>query len=504
MEKLRVSATPWRDSLAAKIVFRISLLLILATSACAPSISAAERSAQAESFPAAVSVDATPFSPRPNYKPGELVDYTAQTGDTLPALASRFNTTVKEILAANSFIPVDATTMPPGMPMKIPIYYLPLWADPYQIIPDHAFVNGPTLIGFDTAAFVNSQDGWLKNYRDYAGSAWRSGAGIVDYVASNFSVSPRLLLAILEYQSGALSRPDSPSNPFVLGYTEKYHGNVYLQLVWAANTLNNGYYDWRMGTLTSFDLLDGSLYRPDPWENAASVALQYYFSQTMQGDQFAAAVGPNGLARVYQSLFGDPWQDPFVLIPGSLHQPEIPLPFQVGQVWSYTGGLHTGWGTGDPFSAVDFAPPSDKSGCFAVDPKNYVIAVADGMVVRSELGTVVLDLDGDGNERTGWVIFYLHIATIGRAPLGLNVKRGDFIGYPSCEGGHVTGTHVHIARKYNGEWILADGPLAFNFEGWTVHNGEAAYQGTLTKGSLVVTACECSDLYSQIVREYLP
>ncbi len=37
------------------------------------------------------------------------------------------------------------------------------------------------------------------------------------------------------------------------------------------------------------------------------------------------------------------------------------------------------------------------------------------------------------------------------------------------QGGEVTGTHVHIARKYNGEWILADGPLAFNLEGWITH-----------------------------------
>ena len=64
---------------------------------------------------------ATPFPTRPAYRPAELVDYVAQIGDTLPALAIRFNTTVEEILAANEFIPPDATTMPPGMPMKIPI-----------------------------------------------------------------------------------------------------------------------------------------------------------------------------------------------------------------------------------------------------------------------------------------------------------------------------------------------------------------------------------------------
>jgi hypothetical protein len=81
------------------------------------------------------------------------------------------------------------------------------------------------------------------------------------------------------------------------------------------------------------------------------------------------------------------------------------------------------------------------------------------------------------------------------------LKAGDKIGYPSCEGGRVTGPHIHIARKYNGEWIPADGPLAFNMEGWLAHNGSQAYLGTLTNGGLTVIACVCSDKYSQIRRK---
>jgi hypothetical protein len=91
------------------------------------------------------------------------------------------------------------------------------------------------------------------------------------------------------------------------------------------------------------------------------------------------------------------------------------------------------------------------------------------------------------------------LATEAKAPLGREIKAGEPVGYPSCEGGHVTGTHVHIARKYNGEWVLADGPLAFNLEGWIAHNGTREYKGTLTRGGAVITACECSDYQSQIM-----
>jgi len=163
----------------------------------------------------------------------------------------------------------------------------------------------------------------------------------------------------------------------------------------------------------------------------------------------------------------------------------------VDTTWALTGGPHTGWGTGAPFAAIDFAPPSVKGGC--VPSQEWVTAVAPGLVIRSEPGIVVLDLDKDGDERTGWVVFYLHLATDGRAVVGMEVEAGQPLGHPSCEGGTSTGTHVHIARLYNGEWILAEGPLAFNLEGWVAHNGAAPYLGTLTRFGRTVTACVCSN-----------
>ncbi|MDP1544564.1 MAG: LysM peptidoglycan-binding domain-containing protein [Anaerolineales bacterium] len=440
----------------------------------------------------------TPVPVRPTYKPGELVDYTAQTGDTLPALAARFNTTVDEILLANTFIPRDATTMPPGMGMKIPIYYRALWGSPFQIIPDHAFVNGPADNGFNTAAFVASQAGWLKNYRAYVSGSWRSGAELVDYVAVNYSVSPRLLLAILEYQGGALTQAEPPTNRNLLGLIRPFWDSHYLQIVLAANTLNNGYYAWRIGTLIEFEDANKILIRPDPWQNAGSAALQYYYSRMFTGDEFTRATGSEGLSKTYADLFGDPWLENFELIPGSLQQPDLNLPFPNNQTWSYTGGPHTSWGTGEPFAAVDFAPPQEQSGCYPAKPENFATSVADGLVVRSTVDGVALDLDRDGNERTGWVIYYLHLATDQRAPLGADLKAGDKIGYPSCEGGRSTGTHVHVARKYNGEWIVADSVIPFTMNGWVTRSGSRAYLGTLAKGGAIVIACECGDAYTSV------
>ncbi|MBC7809794.1 MAG: hypothetical protein H7175_01535, partial [Burkholderiales bacterium] len=142
----------------------------------------------------------------------------------------------------------------------------------------------------------------------------------------------------------------------------------------------------------------------------------------------------------------------------------------------------------------DFAPPDERedgsSTCYI--SAYFVAASAPGVVARSGEGAVVLDLDSDGDETTGWTILYLHLATVDRAPVGTVIELGDYLGRPSCEGGFSNGTHLHIARRYNGEWIPADcheclpgqERAPFVLDGWTVigyQNQE--YQGVLSNGS---------------------
>jgi hypothetical protein len=77
--------------------------------------------------------------------------------------------------------------------------------------------------------------------------------------------------------------------------------------------------------------------------------------------------------------------------------------------------------------------------------------------------------------------------------LGQWVEQNGLIGHASCEGGISTGTHVHIARKYNGEWMLADGPVPFVMDGWTVFAGDKPYLGKMVNGENTVIA----DVYGQ-------
>ena len=104
-----------------------------------------------------------------------------------------------------------------------------------------------------------------------------------------------------------------PSKRYILDFEQTIYAGAtnlnYLQLIWAANTLNNGYYGWRSGKLTEFEAPDGTIIRPDPWLNAGTVALQYFFSRTESGEQYDTSVGPSGFIETYVRLFGDPFAE---------------------------------------------------------------------------------------------------------------------------------------------------------------------------------------------------
>jgi len=124
----------------------------------------------------------------------------------------------------------------------------------------------------------------------------------------------------------------------------------------------------------------------------------------------------------------------------------------------------------------------------ALKAKELIVLRPHGQILRTGEGAVIQDLDGDGFEGTGWVIFYMHIERRERVEPGTTVKTGDRIGHPSCEGGVSDGTHVHLARKYNGEWIPADQDVPFVLDGWISRGQGNYYDGVLERNGQIIEA----------------
>jgi LasA protease len=85
-------------------------------------------------------------------------------------------------------------------------------------------------------------------------------------------------------------------------------------------------------------------------------------------------------------------------------------------------------------------------------------------------------------------VLYMHIETRDRVQPGTRLQAGEHIGHPSCEGGVSTGTHVHLARRYNGEWIPADQFIPFNLDGWISSGTGTEYDGYLTRNGVSIEA----------------
>lgn len=450
-----------------------------------------------EAFVTQVSPAATTTSTPTNVPGGPLVLYYTQNGDWLPAVAKRFGVEVSEItspkvLPENGLLDVGTLLMIPDRRDESMQYTSPL-----QLIPDGEIVYSATALDFDIAAYVKDAGGYLSTYREYLKQGWVSGAGVIERSAFENSINPRMLLAILDYEARLVR--GTPENKFrmeyPLGYENYRNKGVFLQLAWGVNQISAGYYGWRTGDLTEINFSDGTTLKLDPTLNAGTVGLMYYFSRQHSLNEWLRIMDQtSGFASYYGNMFGDPWSradQVGLLFPPSLNQPEMVLPFEQQTPWVYTGGPHSAWEHDGPQAALDFAPANDKTGC-AVNMR-WVLAAAPGMVVRSGNGVVVVDLDGDGSELTGWNLLYLHVSNTGRVAKGQWVEMNDHIGHASCEGGVSTGTHLHFARKFNGEWVAADGPIPFVLSGWTAFAGAKPYEGTLVKGDKTIIA----DVYGQ-------
>ena len=428
-----------------------------------------------------------------------ITSHTVAAGDTLTRIAERFGVSIASLLAANNLANPDYLEV--GQVIQLPQPPVD-YTSAFRILPDSRLVRSIGASSFDSARFIESQRGVLPRMTVAVQKRGSDGADqshdypasqIIERVSLEYSLDTRILLAFLEYSARLLSDRSVDRERQLYPLLEKAEppgldrAGLYKQLSWLADTLNRGFYDWKYRGVGILEFPDGSRLYYEPALNAASIAIQYALANMRSVADWKRDIEEAGLYRTYRDLFGDPFTGAQPTVPTHLRQPDLTLPFPKGDVWRFTGGFHGGWGNGSAWAAVDFSPPDEEGqGAYCYVSSFPITAVARGTIARLDEGLVVQDLDQDGDEGSGWTILYLHLDRHDSLQEGQTVEAGNILGYASCSGGFSTATHLHIARRYNGEWIPADCircPPAmtippFVMSGWKVVGlGSQLYQG---------------------------
>lgn len=431
------------------------------------------------------------------------LSYTIVPGDTLFLIATRFGLPLEELLVLNALTDEDIITA--GDTLAIPVEISGRGPD-WKIIPDSELVYGPTVDDFVTGDFLRRfyPQSTLLRYQEQVEGRPLNGAGVVDLVAIRFSINPRLLLAMVEYRTSWVSRDDPlfSGKFYPMGFEKPGQEGLYNQLSIAANLLNFGYYGRSEGGLRTIEFEDQTRLVIHPEINDGTSGVQFWLAGHTNAipRRWENEAGPDGFYVTYEDMFGNPfglaYEEPLIEV--GLEQPPLTLPWERDVPWYFTGGPHGGWAGGSSWAALDFGPDKEKRGCYVSEA--WIVAAAAGTIVYSDFGGVLLDLDGDGDPGTGWVLVHWHVDNSGRIENGAEVEAGDRIGHPSCEGGFSNGTHMHFARRFNGYWIAADGAIPFELDGWVSTGTGNEYDGYLIKGDLVKEACVCAEELNELIR----
>jgi murein DD-endopeptidase MepM/ murein hydrolase activator NlpD len=423
-----------------------------------------------------------------------------EEGESLSYISWLYDTPIEELVRMNRLAGPEAI-INTGQSLRIPLR-LDKVSPQIVLLPDSEVVYGPAYVDFKIKDFIESKGGYLLGYTEYVDGQQLTGPEIVERVAQQFSVGPRLLLALLEHYGGWVTNPYPTAEAInrMLGPRNPRGSSLYLALGWTANRINAGYYGYKRDGFWVFSLADRSRAVSPQGLNAGTVGVQNILALHSDWDTWQQELSQDGLLADYRALFGDPMAyavEP--LVPKALVQPPLSLPWAKGQGFYVTSGPHPAYADGSAWAAIDFGPPDILGNCFYSNEPNT--AAATGVVVVARHGAIELDLDGDSHIQTGWVLQYLHLVLDADTPVqaGQQVAEGDVMGYASCEGGQANSSHLHFSRRYNGEWIAASGPVPMNLSGWVVQPVLAAYEGTLKKGDQIREACECWEAEKNLI-----
>lgn len=357
---------------------------------------------------------------------------------------------------------------------------------PASMIDDGRFLYEPRWGSQEVRQWLQSRPGVLANWRSWVGDREMPLADVIAGQSLFYGVNPKVLLTLLEMQSGLVDEPNPSPDAldWAMGYRDGGERGLEAQVCWAVREIYRAKRDYP-GALT-LSLEDGQTVPVPPGTNMGSYAVLRVIAPTGNeaGLRRAQGTGPESFVQTYRRLFNqDPrlpldevWQpasEPFLTQPfagayevTSIFDHHYPTLNRDGSLVSSLGqeaaGLpydgHNGWDF-----ALDFGVP--------------VLAAAAGDVIwagSSDDGCataargVVLD---HGN---GYHTLYWHLDRVD-VSLGQRVAAGDVVGLAGASG-CAEGPHLHFGLHLMGRETDPEGWCGQDPDPWEAHPAGLASQ----------------------------
>jgi LasA protease len=325
------------------------------------------------------------------------------------------------------------------------------------------------MFNFDIEAYLASQAPHLLPYAEH-----------ISHWAGYSSISPRVLLALMEQQSGVLRNANLSAKQLA-----KPFGKLSAKADFAGQLQDVA------------DQLATRVYSAPSHSEAAEFsnrqapsALDFLFeSAKPQALSDAQALQQQGAAQQFNDIYQQLFAVEFSAVSSQTEQQQaadqqtmddpvilagpangfLQFPFPTGQSW-HVGGAHTNTGSGNyPMSSLDM---SQGGGWGSNQSGRWVAASAAGSFKRHSSCFAEVVHSG------GWSTTYYHLMNI-QYNTGASVSKNTKIANPAntqpqalCNGGASTGPHQHWSLKQNGSWTHLNGVYV---SGWQITATGSSY-----------------------------
>jgi len=328
---------------------------------------------------------------------------------------------------------------------------------PETLVAADRFTFEPDYYAAEVQAFLEARGSVLAQATFPLGAGEDTFAHALVGHCIRYSLNPKVLLALIEVESGLVRGGAAGETQWALGYRDAKWQGLELQLQWAAYTLADGFR--QAGAKETPLLTDGTL-APIPGEaDAATQSILRLLSYTADAERFAVlrSDGPGSFVAAYQELFGedprlplgDSWEParrPFLQMPflgaalvTSYFDHEYPTFRSNGTILPYSG--ERGYQSYDGHDGWDYALAAGTPVQAAAAGRVAFAGFLDTLCA-TPAGLVVLDHGG------GYRTLYWHLQTIA-APEGTAVAAGETIGTVGSTGCS-TGPHLHLSVEFLG------------------------------------------------------